>query len=88
MKSSLDKVKIHNEVIVSGKFNYAGCKIPVNEKIDTQFMRRMLQGYNDLLVCDLLRFGFPIELNQDDSSKLFSFQPSIVTNHSGAQFFS
>jgi hypothetical protein len=47
----------------------------------------MLQGFNDLLVCDLLTFSFPIELNQEDSSKLFSFQPSIVKNHSGAKSF-
>ena len=62
---SHELIKIHNQVKDSGKYNFQSCQIPVNQKIDTNFMKRMLEGYNDVQVCDLLKYGFPIEL--DDS---------------------
>jgi hypothetical protein len=60
--SSLNKLDIARQVKASGKFNFEGCRIPVNHKIDTAFMTRMLHDYNDLQVCELLKFGFPIDV--------------------------
>ena len=57
---SFDKIKIHKLVKDSGKFNFEGCRIVVNNKINGNFMRRMLRDYTDLQVVDLLQFGFPI----------------------------
>ena len=49
----------------------------MNERIDTEFMHRMLSGYCDTLVCDLLKFGFPIEIELEDKKNLFNKSISI-----------
>lgn len=63
---SYNKIKIAQEVKESGRYNFEGCKIPVNEKIDTEFMKKMLVGYADIQVCELMKFGFPIDLEIED----------------------
>jgi hypothetical protein len=68
----LIKVHVYDQVKASGKFNFVLCKIPVNEKIDVEFTKRMLVGYFNMQVCDLLRFGFLIELELENKSVLFS----------------
>ena len=34
----------------SGKYNFEGCKIRVNYKINTDYMRQMLRDYKDIRV--------------------------------------
>ena len=55
-----NKVYIHELVKQSGQFNFQHCRIPVNNRINVNYMRTMLRDYKDILVCDLLEFGFPI----------------------------
>ncbi|WAR15408.1 hypothetical protein MAR_005513, partial [Mya arenaria] len=44
--------------------------MPINNWINTKYMRLMLSnfGYKDMLVCDLLEFGFPIGFTGDENS--------------------
>ena len=57
----INRVSVHEQVRSSGKHNFDGCRIPVNHHVDTEFMKRMLgSDYSDLVVCDLLKCGFPI----------------------------
>ena len=46
-------------------------------------MKRMLHGYQYLLVCDLLKYGFPIEID----SNLELAKSCKVKNHKGAKVF-
>ena len=63
----IDKVQIHEKVCRSGLYNYEGCKIQVNHLISTDYMRLMLgSDYYDLLVCDFLKYGFPIGFSSKD----------------------
>jgi hypothetical protein len=45
-------------------------KIPVSSKINTEFLRVFLThfDYSDILVCDLLKYGFPIGFEGDECS--------------------
>ena len=53
-------LEIHKKVQDSGKYNFQHCRIRVNEKINVDYMRILLRDYQDLQVCDLLEFGFPL----------------------------
>ncbi len=44
-------VNVHDSVVNSGKFNYEGCKIPINHKLNFPFLRHMLADYKDYGVC-------------------------------------
>ena len=63
-------VNLHEMVKQSGKPNYKGCRGIVNNKFNTEFWNRMLIGYNDTLVIELLQYGFPLDFRGD----VFSFQ--------------
>ena len=81
---SIKKLDMHRLVKASGKYNFECKKIPVNSKFNTNFMRRMLHGYNDLQVCELLKYGFPIGF-VSDTKKIN--KNSKVKNHKGAVEF-
>ena len=91
LSDSIQKLKLHYLVKNSGKFNFLGCRVPVNTKFDTEFMRRMLHGYSDLQVLDLLNYGFPIgyirdnNLHKDNDSS--SLKSTYCKNHKGAREF-
>ncbi|WAR27316.1 hypothetical protein MAR_013020, partial [Mya arenaria] len=57
-----DLVRTHELVKRSGKFNFEGCRIKINDKINTDYLRCLFANfeYKDTAVCDLLEFGFPI----------------------------
>lgn len=82
------KLEIHKLVRESGKFNYEGCRITVNDKIDVSFMRQMLRDYNDIAVCDFLQFGFPIGFIGDEQNLHGLDQIWKHRNHRGATDFS
>jgi hypothetical protein len=84
--STVNKIRIYEQVKALGKFNFDLCKIPVNEKLDVDLMKRVLLGYFDMQVCDLVRFGFPIELELENNLLLFS-KAVTFKNHSGANNF-
>ena len=60
LTDTFEMLDIHKQVKLSGKHNFEGCRIPINTKINTDFMRNMLFDYKDKVVCDLLEFGFPL----------------------------
>ncbi|MES9902603.1 MAG: hypothetical protein ABW168_07960 [Sedimenticola sp.] len=76
-------ISAHDKVVNSGKYNFEGCKIPVNENMNFSFMRHMLASYNDKIVCEFLEFGFPLGCIKEpcqNTSKSFR-------NHKGAREF-
>ena len=64
----------HEKVVQSGKFNFEGCRIPVNNRLDINYLRSWLWDYKDTSLCSLLEFGFPLDCKE--SEKLFN-----CTNH-------
>ena len=78
-----DKVALFEHISASGKYNFNGCRIPIpNSKLNIQKWREKLLRYEDSIVCDLLEFGFPLDINK--STKL-SFNER--RNHKGAREF-
>ena len=81
-------LKAHHEVKNSGVPNYIGCKIPVNHRMNIDYMRSLLLDYKDNVVCDLLEFGFPIGFNGIRSQILKSVDKKDIwkyKNHKGAE---
>ena len=60
----------HMKVKESGIPNYLGCKIPLNDHFNMQFIRSMLIDYKDTEMCDLLEFGFPLGFQGERSNVL------------------
>ena len=48
-----EKVEWHKTVRDSDKYNFEGCKIRVDYKISTDYMRQMLRDNKNIRVCDL-----------------------------------
>ena len=82
-----EKVEWHKKVRDSGKYNFEGCKIRVNYKINTDYMRQMLRDYKDIRVCDLLEFGFPLGFKGDENLLPSHDQIWKYRNHKGATDF-
>ena len=82
-----NKLKIHEIVQNSGKYNYIGSRIRVNNKINVDFMRTMLRNYNDQQVCDLLEFGFPIGFQGSSQNLHIKDEIWKYKNHTGATEF-
>ena len=79
----------HQKVKESGLYNFQGCKIPVNNNLNIQYLRHMLTDYKDQRICDYLEFGFPLGCMRDeivssdiDKKHLWKFK-----NHKGAEEF-
>ena len=56
-------------------------KIPVNTKINVDFLQEQLKNYRDSQVVDLVKYGFPVD---HDGSMGNNHQ---VENHKGATEF-
>ena len=75
-------------MVNSGLPNYLGCKIPINQRMNIQYMRSLLFDYKDRVVCDLLEYGFPIGFEGDRSQVLKSVHKKDVwkfKNRKGAE---
>ena len=79
----------HQKVKDSGLFNFQGCRIPINTKLNVQYLRSMLTDYKDQRICDYLEFGFPLGCSGDEiiSSDIDSKQLWKFKNHKGAEEF-
>ena len=78
----------HYKVKDSGVPNYIGCRIPVNHRMNIEYMRSLMIDYKDKIVCDLLEYGFPIGFEGDRSNILQSVQKKDMwryRNHKGAE---
>jgi hypothetical protein len=74
-------IQAHDLIVDSRLPNFQGCRIPVTSKINIGYLRSELQDYTDVVVCDLLEFGFPVGFEE------FQLATSKRRNHSGARFF-
>ena len=83
---SVEKVKIHRVVKQSGKYNFEGCRIIVNKKINGAFMRVMLRDYKDIRVVEFLEYGFPLGFVGDRMPR-GEIKDYTVSNHAGANNF-
>ena len=78
----------HVKVKDSGIPNYLGCKIPINDQMNIQFMKSMLIDYKDEKICDLLEFGFPLGFLGERSKILKNVTKKDIwkfKNHKGAE---
>ena len=80
-------LEVHKKVQDSGKYNFQHCRIRVNEKINVEYMRILLRDYQDLQVCDLLEFGFPLGFEGDIHNLSTKDQIWQYKNHKGALEF-
>ena len=79
----------HEQVKQSGKPNYLGCKIRINNRMNIDYMRSLLKNYKDKEICDLLEFGFPLGCQESDSL-LYNVHKNDkwkYRNHNGANDF-
>ena len=44
----------------SGMLNFQSCKIPVSSKLNLDYIELHLQDYGDKIICEFLKFGWPI----------------------------
>ena len=72
---------IIKRVIDSGKHNYEGERIPVNNKWNIDLLTSLLTDYHDQQVIDFITFGFPICRNEDHPLEMGG------RNHKGATEF-
>jgi hypothetical protein len=75
LSATLQKIEISQKVKASCKSNFEGSKILINTRIDTYFMNHMLVDYFDVQVTEFLRYGFPIEVNDNCKEILFGKSP-------------
>ena len=79
-------IYMHDRVCLSGKYNFEGCRFPLNTNLNIDYFRFMLDGYSDFEICDFLEFGFPIgyfgKVQQQEFTSL-----QFVKNHKGAKDF-
>ena len=77
---------MHDRVCLSCKYNFEGCRFPLNTNLNIDYFRFMLDGYSDFEICDFLEFGFPIgyfgKVQQQEFTSL-----QFVKNHKGAKDF-
>ena len=71
----------------SGRYNFEKCGIRVNDKIDVNFMKIMLKDYSDLMICDLLEFGFPLGFEGNVETLHSTDKIWKCRNHKGATDF-
>ena len=77
----LNLVDMFEHVHASGQPNYISCRVPlINSNLNIEKWRERLLGYDDVVVCDYLEFGFPLDFRK--GSKL-SYDER--RNHKGAR---
>ena len=81
--TSLNMVSLFEHVNASGVYNFQCCRISLpSSNLNMSIWRQKLVGYQDVIVCDYLEFGFPLDF--DKSQKLLYDLPR---NHKGAREF-
>ena len=78
---SLGLIKLFEHVHASGQPNFQCCRIPVCQaSLNLEVWREKLKGYEDLVVCDLLEYGFPL-----DFDRRRTISCNAGRNHKGAR---
>ena len=79
----------HKKVKESGLYNFQGCRITMNKKLNLPYLRSNLSDYKDQQICDFLEFGFPLGYLGDESL-LHNIEKKDLwkyKNHKGAEEF-
>ena len=82
LQSDEEYINLHNQVFLSGRYNFEGCRIPLKNSLNIDYFRFMLYGYEDEAICDFLEFGFPlgyIGKIQHQNPKSYSFVRNMKT---------
>ena len=74
-------VQANKAVRISGKQNFAGCRIPVPSSLNFEYLEKELADYKDRAIIQLLRYGCPI--NYEGPGNL----SRACHNHRGATDF-
>ena len=79
--SNLDLIEIFEHVHASGQPNFQCCRIPVCQaSLNLAVWRERLKGYKDVVVCDYLEYGFPLDFNRQRTISC-----TAGRNHKGAR---
>ena len=57
-------IECHRKVKASGNMNFLKCRIPVQSQLNIVEWETQLQGYWDVQLIQLLKFGFPLDFNR------------------------
>ena len=74
-------IRTHNTVVATGVLNFMEARVPLPSKFNFKFLEEELYDYEDKLVIDLLKYGFPLAHNGNTGN---TEQPG---NHKGAREF-
>ena len=77
-----EDIMLAHKIIKSGTCNRHGCRIPVKSGWHLDKFEELLQGYSDIEVIQLLKYGFPVSWDPT-KAKL----TPASTNHLGATLF-
>ena len=69
-------------VEASGVPNYKGMRVPLPSSFNLKYIEKEIQDYNDQILLDYLRFGFPLGINKDRDIK-----NNATENHTSAKQF-
>ena len=59
-----DPSALHKLIKASGTYNFLGLKIPVHSQLNVDQWEKQLEGYWDIQLLDLIKYGFPMDLNR------------------------
>ena len=77
-------IDLHKKVREAGTYNFAGARIDLkHSKINVNLFRELLDGYEDVEVCQYLQYGFPLGLAQE-----IFLEQSLKNHQSAFTYFS
>ena len=65
----------------SGVANFKGCRLQIPSNFNFEFLEQQLGNYDDKVIIDLLKYGFPLGHNGKTGVT------TVVCNHLGARAF-
>ena len=77
-----DYMDIHEQIKTSKCYNFQKCRIPIKTKFDIPYISEQLQNYNDNVIIEFLKYGWPINFNGTIPKKQY------IKNHKGALEYS
>ena len=74
-----DPLTLHHIIKASGDHNYKHCQIPIKSQLNPEAWEELLQGYWDIQLPLLIRYGFPLDFYRD------TLLESHFENHTSAK---
>ena len=79
--SNDDAITLHKKIKTSGEYNFKSSQIKIKSQLDPDAWDSLLQGYWDVQLPLLIRFGFPLDFNRETPLE------SHIENHNSAKHF-